>query len=330
MTDVHRIAVLGGGAWGTALAQAAIRAGRAVTLWARDAALIDTIARTRENPTYLPGIPLDPAIRATADLEDALSGADAVLLAAPAQHTRTLAAALTATDAPLVLCAKGFETATGATMTQAVGEVRPNARLAVLSGPSFAHEVARGRPTAVTLASADPALGEALSRALGGGAFRPYWTDDVTGVEIGGAVKNVLAIAAGAVMGRGLGENARAALITRGLAEMMRLGAAMGARPETLMGLSGLGDLVLTATSPASRNTSLGMALGQGRTLADILAGRRSVSEGVHTAGAVVRLARTHGIDMPISGAVDAVLSGGADIDATVRALLDRPLKAER
>lgn len=325
----HRIAVIGAGAWGTALAQSALRAGRQVMLWAREPEVAEAINRDHANPLFLPEVPLSRALRATGDLAEAVDGADLVLLVTPAQHSAAMAAELPGTAAPLVLCAKGFEMATGALLTEAVGRARPEARLAVLSGPSFAREVALGLPTAVTLAATDEALGQAAAAALGHRAFRPYWSDDPLGVQIGGAVKNVLAIAAGIVMGREMGENARAALLTRGLAELMRLGAAMGARPETLMGLSGMGDLVLTASSLASRNTSLGHALGRGERLEAILGGRRSVSEGVHTAAAAIRLAERCGVEMPICAAVDAVINRAAGLDATIAALLDRPLKPE-
>ena len=328
MIGLDRIGVIGGGAWGTALAQAAVRAGRRVVLWARNPDVVSAIGARHENPIYLPGIPLDPAITATTDLAR-VAAADALLIVTPAQHVRELCRRLPATPPPLVICAKGFETASGALLSEVAAAERPDAALAVLSGPSFAAEVAGGLPTAVTLGCADAALGEALVQALGSRTFRPYWSDDLLGVQIGGAVKNVLAIAAGIVMGRGLGDNARAALITRGLAELMRLGAAMGARRETLMGLSGLGDLMLTCTSLASRNASLGHALGQGRTLAEVLAGRRSVSEGVYTAAAVVRLAADHGVEAPVAAGVDAVLRGAADISTAIAALLDRPFKAE-
>ncbi len=328
MTGLDRIAVIGAGAWGTALAMVAARHGRPVTLWAREPEIAEAVNGGHENPVFLPGVRLDPAIRAATDPAEA-AAADAVLLAVPAQYTAAMVRALPPLRAPLVLCAKGFEQATGRLLTEVVAAERPDAAVAVLSGPSFAAEVARGLPAAVTLACADRALGEALVHALGGRTFRPYWTDDLIGVQIGGAVKNVLAIAAGVVIGRGLGENARAAMITRGLVELTRLGRAMGARRETLMGLSGLGDLMLTATSLQSRNTSLGHALGQGRTLAAVLGERRSVAEGVHTAAAVVGLARRYWLDMPISAAVDAILTHGADLDATIAGLLDRPFKAE-
>ncbi len=328
MTDIRSVSVIGGGAWGTALAQAARRAGRDTLLWARNPEVVSGIAERHENPSYLPGITLDAAIGATGDLARARA-ADALLLVTPAQHMRETCRRLAGIERPLVICSKGFETATGALMSEVVAEECPQAPIAVLSGPSFAAEVARGQPTAVTLACADQGLGEALVQALGSQTFRPYWSGDLLGVQIGGAVKNVLAIAAGVVMGRSLGENTRAALVTRGLAELMRLGAAMGARPETLMGLSGLGDLLLTCTSLESRNTSLGYALGQGKTLEEILAKRRSVSEGVYTAGAVVKLATERSVEAPISAAVDAVLRGASRIDVSILALLARPFRAE-
>ncbi len=328
MSSFEKFAVIGGGAWGTALAQAARRAGRDTVLWARNPEVVGAIRDRRENPLYLPGIALDSELVATDDL-DLARESDALLLVTPAQHIREICRRLANIDRPLVVCAKGFETTTGALMSEIVAAECPKAPIAILSGPSFAAEVARGQPTAVTLACADETLGENLVQALGSQTFRPYWSGDVLGAQIGGAVKNVLAIAAGIVMGRALGENARAALVTRGLAELMRLGAAMGARPETLMGLSGLGDLMLTCNSLESRNSSLGFALGQGQSLDEILAGRRSVSEGVHTAAAVVRLAADHGVEAPIAVAVDAVLTGAAGIDESVLALLARPFKAE-
>ena len=322
--------MIGGGAWGTALAQTVRAAGAEVVLWARQAKVVEAINRRHENPAYLPGVALDPAVRASTDLAEA--AADAVLLVAPAQFLRRICGELAAHldgGTPLVICAKGIEQASGKLMSEVVGEVLPGHPLAVLSGPTFASEVARGLPTAVTLASADPALGADLAAALGRPNFRPYLGADLIGAEIGGAVKNVMAIACGIVEGRGLGDNARAALIARGLAEILRLGVAKGARPATLMGLSGLGDLVLTCTSTTSRNYSLGVALGQGRSLQDVLGERRSVAEGVWTAAAVGRLAADLGVEMPISAATNAVLHRGAEIDAAIQGLLARPLTAE-
>jgi glycerol-3-phosphate dehydrogenase (NAD(P)+) len=330
-TAVERIGIIGGGAWGTALALTARRAGRRVTLWAREEEVVAAINRDHANPIFLPGVALDPAIAATSDLAEA-AAADALVLVAPAQHLRTLASALAAhlpAGLPVLICTKGIEERTGALMGEVVAAALPEAPLAVLSGPTFAAEVARGLPTAVTLAAADKALGRRLITALGTRSFRPYLSEDVIGAEVGGAVKNVLAIACGIVMGRRLGDNARAALITRGLAEMVRLALRKGGKAETLMGLSGLGDLVLTCTSLQSRNHSLGAALGEGRALGDILAERRSIAEGVASAAATAALARRLGVDMPIVSAVDAILHKGAEIDHAIEALLARPFKTE-
>jgi glycerol-3-phosphate dehydrogenase (NAD(P)+) len=328
---MQRISIIGGGAWGTVLAMTAHRAGRSVTLWAREPEVVAAINERHENPIFLPGIALDPAIAATGDLARAAE-ADVVLLVVPAQHLRGVAAGLAPVwrpGIPAVLCAKGIEVRTGALMSEIAGEVLPGAPLAVLSGPTFAAEVGRGLPTAVTLAAEDAGLGQALIAALGTRSFRPYLAADLIGAEIGGAVKNVLAIACGIVGGRRLGDNARAALITRGLAEMVRLAVAKGGRAETLMGLSGLGDLTLTCTGLQSRNHSLGVALGEGRSLADILGPRRSIAEGVDSAGAVSDLARRLGIEMPIVAAVDAILHRGADIGASIEGLLARPFRSE-
>jgi glycerol-3-phosphate dehydrogenase (NAD(P)+) len=329
---MQRIGIIGGGAWGSALALTARRAGRDVVLWAREPEVAAAINRDHANPLFLPGVALDPAIGATTELAHAVRGAEALLLVAPAQHLRALAAGLAPllpAGLPVVICAKGIEEGTGALMSELVAATLPQAPRAVLSGPTFASEVAAGLPTAVTLACADAALGRRLIAALGTRSFRPYLAADVVGAEIGGAVKNVLAIACGIVMGRKLGDNARAALITRGLAEMVRLALAKGGKPETLMGLSGLGDLVLTCTSLTSRNHSLGVALGEGKALAEILAGRRSIAEGVSSAAAAAALARRLGIDMPITAAVDAILHHGAAIDAAIEGLLARPFRSE-
>jgi glycerol-3-phosphate dehydrogenase (NAD(P)+) len=327
MSGIRHIGVVGGGAWGTALACLARRAGRRVTLWSRDPSVAAAIARDRGNPVYLPDFPLDAGIEAASDLA-ALGACDAVLLVCPAQAVRELAARL-AGAAPVVICAKGIEASSGLLMPEVLAEVLPGRPIAMLSGPSFAEETVRGLPTAVSIATADHVLGETLAGALAAGAFRPYWTDDVLGVALGGAVKNVLAIAAGVVEGRGLGHNAAAALITRGFAEMARLGQAMGAQLETLTGLSGLGDLVLTCHGPLSRNRSLGLALGKGTRLTDYMAGRRQVVEGEATAPAVLARAARYKIEMPICAAVDAILHGGADLDEAIRALLARPLRRE-
>jgi glycerol-3-phosphate dehydrogenase (NAD(P)+) len=329
---VKRLAVIGSGAWGTALAAIAARAGSPTTLWARDPVLAETLSRRRENLVYLPGIALDPAIAATGDMAAALSGADAALVVVPAQFLRGVLRDMAPhlrTGLPLLLCAKGIEAGSLKTMSEIAAEIIPQSPIAVLSGPSFAAEAAAGLPTAVAIASRDAALAGAFVAALGSARFRPYSSADPIGVEIGGAVKNVLAIACGIVEGRGLGDNARAALITRGLAEMVRLGLAKGAKAETFRGLSGLGDLVLTCTATQSRNYSLGAALGSGKSLAEALAGRRSVVEGVATAAAVTQLAAGLHVEMPITAAVDAVLHRGMEIEAMIAALLSRPYRAE-
>lgn len=326
-----KIGVVGLGAWGTALALTAARAGSAVTGWARDPALVEEINRTGRNEGLLPGIPLDPPFRATAEMAD-LSECDAILLVTPAQPIRQVCAALRPhlkPGAPVILCSKGIEQATGALMSEAAEETLPGTPIGALSGPTFARDVALGLPSATTLALPDQTMGEALAAMIGTRSFRPYWTDDLIGVEVGGAVKNVIAIACGIVAGRGLGDNARAALITRGLAETARLGAALGGRRETLMGLSGLGDLALTCSGLQSRNYSAGLALGQGQTLAEILSQRRAVTEGVATAGAVVTLAGKRGVDMPIAAAVDGIVNHGRPIDAVMTELLSRPFRAE-
>jgi glycerol-3-phosphate dehydrogenase (NAD(P)+) len=327
-----RMTIIGAGAWGTALACVARRAGHDATLWAREAEVVDAINAGEGNPVYLPDIDLEPGIAATTDIAAAVADTDAVLMVAPSQFLRGVATAMQphlAAGAPVVLCAKGIEHDTLALMTEAAADALPGTPLAVLSGPTFAREVAQGLPTAVTLACADAALGQTLVDMIGSPLFRPYLSGDLVGAEIGGAVKNVLAIACGIVTGRKLGDNTRAALITRGLAEMARLGTAKGGRPETLMGLSGLGDLTLTCNGPQSRNMSLGMALGEGRKLEDVLAERTSIAEGVFSAASVVALAEKLGVDMPICAAVDQVINLGADIDATIAGLLSRPFRAE-
>lgn len=325
----QRVAVVGAGAWGTALAQTAARAGRSVLLLARDPKVAAAITDERRNPRYLPDIPLCPSIEASLDL-DLVAGADAVLLAVPAQTVRETLRLLPALRGPLVICAKGFERASGLRLSEVVASERPGQAIAVLSGPNFAHEIAKGQPAATTLATADPRLGGALARALSGRHFRAYWTDDVVGVEVGGAVKNVLAIAAGIVMGLRLGENARAGIITRGLAELARLGEAMGARRETLAGLAGLGDVVLTCTSLTSRNTAFGHALGQGAAAAELRARPGPLAEGAFTAAAVVRLAERHGVDLPIARVIDDVLEGRLEVGKALERLMRRPLRAER
>jgi glycerol-3-phosphate dehydrogenase (NAD(P)+) len=327
VNDVSHIGVVGGGAWGTALACLARRAGRRVTLWSRDPAVANAIAHDRANPVYLPGQPIDEGIEAAVDLA-ALADCDVLLLVCPAQAVREVGARLPG-EAPVVICAKGIETSTGLLMPEVLAEVLPGRSLAMLSGPSFAEEAMGGLPTAVSIATWDEGLGRRLAGSLAAGAFRPYWSHDVLGVALGGAVKNVLAIAAGIVEGRGLGHNAAAALVTRGFAEMARLGQAMGADLETLTGLSGLGDLVLTCHGPQSRNRALGVALGKGTPLARHMDGRRQVVEGEATAPAVLARAARQRIEMPICAAVDAILHRGADLDEAIRALLARPLRRE-
>ncbi len=329
---MRRLAIIGGGAWGTALALLARRAGARPTLWARDPEVVAAINERHENPLFLPGIALDPAIAACSSLACALEGAEALLLVVPSQFLRAILLLLAPQippGLPLLLCSKGIEIASQKTMSELAGELLPGSPLAVLSGPSFAFEVARDLPTAVTIASVDPSLARAFIAALGNPRFRPYLSTDPIGAEIGGAVKNVLAIACGIVLGCGLGENARAAVITRGLAEVMRLGLAKGGRAETMSGLSGLGDLVLTCSGAGSRNFALGQALGRGTSLESLLEGRRTVVEGVATARAVVELARRLEVEMPISAAVEAVLYRGAAIDAMTRELLNRPYRSE-
>jgi len=326
-----KIGIIGAGAWGTALAQLSCGSGNDVVIQAHEPEVVDAINRDHENPVFLPGVTLEPAIRAVFDPAEA-ADADLVLLAVPAQHLRAVAsraAAAFRSGVPAIICAKGIESDTGALMSEVVADSVPAATVAVLSGPSFAAEVARGQPTALTFACADPEIRAAVPVEIGTPRFRLYSTSDVVGAEIGGAVKNVLAIAYGIVAGRRFGDNARAALVTRGLAEIARLAGAKGARPETVMGLSGLGDLVLTCNAMQSRNFSLGVALGEGATLEDVLAARTSVAEGVHTAASAVALADRLGIEMPISTAVDAVLNRGADLDTTIAGLLARPLRAE-
>jgi glycerol-3-phosphate dehydrogenase (NAD(P)+) len=316
------IGVVGAGAWGTALAVAAAQAGRKVTLWARDAQTAAAINTTRENARSLPGIALPDEIAATGNIEEA-AACDALLVVVPAQHLRAVLPGLSAPAKPLVLCAKGIERGTGKLLTEVLRDAAPECVPAILSGPSFARDVARGLPTAVTIAAARMEIALRLQAALGHATFRPYASDDLAGVALGGAAKNVYAIACGIVDGMGLGESARAALIARSFAELTRLGAAIGARADTLMGLSGLGDLVLTATSPTSRNFSYGRALGQGGE------GSRALAEGVATAPALVARAHAQGVELPVAEAVAAVLDGGLPLGEAVLRLMSRPLKPE-
>ena len=322
-----KLAVIGGGAWGTALAQVAARGGAPVTFWARESDVVTSVNEARENTLFLPGVPLSPSIRATGDLAD-LADAEALLVVVPAQFLRPVLSQTPVAGRPLVLCAKGIEAGTQKLVAEVARELHPDAPVAVLSGPTFAHEVAKGLPTAVTLACEDDALRDRLAERLASPAFRTYASSDVAGAEIGGAVKNVLAIACGVVEGAGLGLNARAALIARGFAEMTRFGVARGGRPETLAGLSGLGDLVLTCSSTNSRNFSLGVGLGQGRSAAELLADRRTVAEGAATAPVLRQAAKAAGVDMPVTEAVCALLEG-TPVSKVVDALLSRPLREE-
>lgn len=325
------VAVLGAGAWGTALAQVAAAAGRRVLIWAREPEVVEAINGANENALFLSGIKLNAAVHATGALEAAIR-AQLILAVPPAQHMRAVLRSISKSvpaGAPIVLCAKGVERGSLALMTDVLAEEIPHAKAAVLSGPGFAKDVARGLPTATTIASPDQELAQRIVTTIGLPTFRPYVADDLVGAEIGGAVKNVIAIACGVAQGRQLGDGARAALITRGFAELTRLGLAMGAKAETLSGLCGLGDLVLTCASLSSRNTSLGAALGEGRALRDILAERRSVAEGAESAPAVVALAAKYGVEMPICAAVDAIVAGRMSIDEAITALLSRPFRAE-
>ena len=325
---LEKIAVVGGGAWGTALAQVAAHGGRDVLLWALEDDVVLAINRIHENPVYLKGQKLEKTIRATGSFSD-LAACDAWLVVTPAQHMRAVLGRLPCPNMPLVLCSKGIEEGSGKMLHHVARDVCPTSPIAVLSGPTFAHEVAAGLPTAVTVATEDAALGERLRDRLGNPGFRIYVSDDVAGAEVGGAVKNVLAIACGIVAGKGLGQNAGAALIARGFAEMTRFGLAMGARRETLAGLSGLGDLVLTCSSTSSRNFSLGKGIGEGRPAADLMSDRRTVAEGAFTAPVLARLAAGKGIDMPIVAAVARLLDGSASVDQVLEEILARPTRPE-
>jgi len=329
--QLRSISIIGGGAWGTALAQTLSYNETAVTLWAREPEIVDDINARHVNRVFLPGVDLNASIRATGDLAK-VAAADAILAVAPAQHLRSVLADLARhlpDGVPIVICAKGIEQETGKFMGDVLEDVVPQAVRAVLSGPSFAADVARGLPSALTLACRNEAVGRALAASLSSRQMRLYWSSDVLGAELGGSVKNVLAIAAGIVEGRGLGTSAHAAIVTRGFAELRRFGEVMGARPETLLGLSGLGDLILTCGSAQSRNMSLGRGLGEGRTLAEILGSRSAVTEGVYTAAALVRLARKKNVEMPIAEAVHEIIEGRLGVDEAISGLMQRPLKAE-
>ena len=327
----QRIGVIGGGAWGTALAQTLAEAGRKVTIWAHEADTVREINEHHTNRLFLAGIALNPRIVATVSLAD-IAHNDLLLMVTPAQHLRRVAAQLQphiASATPILVCAKGIEQTTGKLLGKILSEELPRTVHGVLSGPSFARDVARGMPAALTVACPEKSLCERVAAALGSQKLRIYWTDDLIGVQIGGAVKNVLAIAAGIVDGKKLGASAHAALVTRGFAEMRRFAEALGARPETLSGLSGLGDLLLTCGSPQSRNMSLGRALGEGLALDDILGERKAVTEGVYTAEAVLRIAREKGIEVPIAAAVKAIVNHEISVDDAIHGLMARPLRAE-
>jgi glycerol-3-phosphate dehydrogenase (NAD(P)+) len=323
-----KLGIIGGGAWGTALAQVVSAGERETLLWALEPEVVEAVNARRENSVFLAGVPLNGSIRATSELAE-LDACDAWLVVTPAQHMRVVLSRSRDCEKPLVLCSKGIEEKSGQLLHRVAKEACPGAGVAVLSGPTFAHEVARGLPTAVTLAAEDPGLAEQLRERIKQPTFRIYVSDDLAGAEIGGAVKNVLAIACGVVEGKGLGQNARAALIGRGFAEMTRFGLAFGARRETLAGLSGLGDLVLTCSSTSSRNYSLGKGIGEGRAAAELLSDRKTVAEGAFTAPVLARLARERNIDMPIVEAVAALISGEANVDQVLGALLTRPSRAE-
>ena len=326
--SINRIAVCGGGAWGTALAQTCARAGRDVTLWEYDADNAEHLAEKRES-RFLPGVRLEDAIKITRDLNQA-ARADAILLVVPAQALRSVATSLgqsIAERTPLIACAKGIERGSHKFMTEIIAECAPSAVPAILSGPSFAADVARGLPTAVTIATADSTLASALAGAISSGTFRPYHSTDVRGVELGGATKNVLAIAAGIVTGRGIGASALAAMTTRGFAELVRFGKACGAKTATMMGLSGLGDLILTCSSPQSRNFSCGIALGKGEPPDSAAHGK--LAEGIFTAPVLLEMAREKNVEMPISAAVAAVLANKLSVDEAIESLLTRPIKSE-
>ena len=329
---MNRISVLGAGAWGTALANIAANNGKKVTLWVRENELIDDIRSKRRNTLFLPNIELNENIVPTNDLSQAVLNTEAVLMVIPAQYLRSTCRALRSIwpeGLPAVICAKGIEQGTGALLSEMLAEELPQAQIAVLSGPTFAEEVAENKPTALTLACRNETLGKELVETLGTSTFRPYYSSDLISVQIGGAVKNVMAIAAGVVAGKKAGDNARAALITRGLAEISRLAVALGGQAQTLMGLSGLGDLVLTANSVQSRNYSVGLELGKGHSLSDILADKHTVAEGVFTAKAVLERASKVGVEMPICEGLMKVLNGEASVDVVIQLLMTRPFKTE-
>jgi glycerol-3-phosphate dehydrogenase (NAD(P)+) len=324
----YPVGIIGAGAWGTALAAVMQQVHGDALIWAREADVVEGINQDRRNHLFLPSVALAEGIRATADMEE-MANCHALLLVTPAQHLRATLLALPKHNKPLILCCKGIEAGTQMLMSDVGAELRPGNPIAVLSGPTFAHEVAAGKPTAITLACADAELAARLAKLIAAPHFRPYISDDVVGAEIGGAVKNVLAIGCGVVDGAGLGLNARAALIARGFAEMQRYGLARGGRAETLAGLSGLGDLVLTCSSENSRNFTLGRGLGQGQSADALLADKRTVAEGASTAPVLLQSARELCVEMPIVAAVSALLDGSATVSTVIEQLLSRPLRAE-
>jgi glycerol-3-phosphate dehydrogenase (NAD(P)+) len=330
--DVAHVGVIGSGAWGTALAVLANRASSRVTLWTRNANVLESVRMRRYNEAYLPNIFIDPAIEVTQQLAVACD-VDVLVLCVPSQSLRSTCIAISdllSPDVPVMIATKGIERGSLQLMSELVSSILSDNPIAVLSGPNFADEAARGLPTATTIACADPVLGERLMYVMGGKYFRPYLTDDIIGTQIGGAVKNVIAIACGIAYGCELGENAKAALITRGLAEMARLCSAVGGNHQTLMGLSGIGDLMLTCGSPKSRNMSLGLELGKGQSVEDVLSKPRfGVTEGVGTAESVTHLAHNLGVSMPICGAVDGILKGELSVQDTIKHLLSRPFSTE-
>lgn len=325
------IGVIGGGAWGTALAQMLASNGRKTIIWARESEVVDSINNTHENSVFLAGVPLDKSLKATTDLQEAASS-DILLLVTPAQFVRSTCEAIKPKleeGKPLVICAKGIELDTGLLLSQVVEQVVPTAVIAVMTGPTFASEIARGLPGSATIASSDKDVAQELQDVIGVPRFRPYTTTDIIGTQLGGAIKNVIAIACGVVHGRNLGESARAALVTRGVAEIARLGVAMGANRETLLGMCGIGDLMLTCSSMQSRNFSLGAALGQGKSLQEILGSRKEVTEGVHTVRSTLSLAKKHAVDMPISESVAHLLDDGYSVDDAIEEMLNRPFRYE-
>lgn len=323
------VGVIGAGAWGTALAQVMAAGGRDTLIWALEPDVVESINARHENTVFLPGVPLDERLKATNSLEE-VSSRGVVLLVSPAQHVRSTLEQIKPFLKPettVVICSKGIELESGFLLSQVAQDVMPDQKFAVLTGPTFASEIARGLPSAVTLAAKTESHGYELQDVLGVKGFRPYVTTDMVGTQLGGAIKNVIAIACGIVMGKGLGESARAALLTRGVAEIARLAVAMGAERTTLLGMCGVGDLVLTCSSMQSRNYSLGMALGEGKTLEEILGPRKAVTEGVYTAKATLALAKNYAVDMPITEAVNSVLNEGVPIDEAIEEMLNRPFK---